>query len=246
MQHVRHALSAALIAAALTVGTAACGSPASQGGAAPKPTASPDPLAGLTAGQIDERAIADLNAATSVRYAGTVTGLGRTVTVAMTLVRGQGCQGSMNWHGKGSLQVVHNGKSVWLLPNDLYYKSKGINSSVLSLISGKWLRLRKTSYLSDVSSFCSLSTVVSELSGQYAKMTKGTVTTVGGQRAVTIHQTGQSGTVYISDTAKPEILKIDAAKQSTAGILTFTDYGAPATITSPPASNTLDGSKYGF
>jgi hypothetical protein len=72
MQHVRHALPTALIAAALATGTAACGSvvPGSAyatGSATPAVT--PDPLARLTADQITRQAMADLNNASSVRYA---------------------------------------------------------------------------------------------------------------------------------------------------------------------------------
>jgi hypothetical protein len=63
MQHVRHALSAIVIAAVIAAGAAACGS-------TPKPAASSDPLARLTAGQITERAIADLREAASVRLTG--------------------------------------------------------------------------------------------------------------------------------------------------------------------------------
>jgi hypothetical protein len=167
------------------------------------------------------------------------------VALALTLVRGHGCQGRISLRGKGALQMVYDGKSIWMLPSDSFYKRQGVNTAVISLLSGKWLKLRKSN-MRDLSSFCSLSGLVSQLGGQYAKMTKGKVTTIDGQRVVAIHQTGYTGTAYISDTAKPEILKLDVAKGSTTGSFTFSDYGVPTTVTPPPASKTLDGSKFGF
>jgi hypothetical protein len=241
MQHVRRALPTVLIAAALAAGTAACGTA--------KPAASPDPLAKLTADQIVNRATANLNQATSVRFAGTVRESGQTITLALTLVRGKGCQGSMGLQGKGTFQIVYNEKTVWMLPSDSFYKSEaGASSAVISLLSGKWLKLGKTSELGDLSSFCSLSSMVSQMNQQPAKVTKGTDTTVDGQRAVTLHQavSSQFGTAYVSDTAKPELLKITAPKGSTTGSITFSGYDAPVTIALPPAGKTLNGSQFGF
>jgi hypothetical protein len=237
MQHVRHALSAAVIAAVVAVGMAACGS-------SPKSTASSDPLAGLTAGQITERALADMNNAASMRFAGSGRDSGKAMALALTLVRGHGCQGSITLQGS-ELRLIDNGKSLWMLPSDAFYKMEGINATAISLVSGKWLKVQK-SYFSGLSYYCSLSDVVHGMTGQYAEMTKGTPTTVDGQRVVTIHQTGYNGTVYISDTAKPEMLELHVTKGSTTGTFTFSDFGEPAIITPPPASKILDGSKLGF
>jgi hypothetical protein len=237
MQHVRRALSAVVIAAALAAGAAACG-------LTPKPTASSDPLAKLTADQITKRAIADLREATSVRMAGTATNSGKVVGLALTLVHGAGCKGSISVRGTG-LRMVYNGKSVWMLPSRSFYKSQGVNATALSLLSGKWLKLPKAN-TKDFSTFCSLGGLVRNMSRHSAKMTKGKVTTFHGQRAVTIHQTGQSGTAYISDTAKPEILELTSTKGSTTGTFTFSDYGVITAIKPPPASKVLKGGKFGF
>jgi hypothetical protein len=237
MQHVRHALPAAIIVAVIAAGTAACGSTA-------KLTVSSDPLAGLTAGQITESAIADLRDATSVRMTGTGTDSGKAFGVAVALVRSGGCKGSISLGGR-KLRLISEGKSVWMLPSDSFYRRQGVSATAISLLSGKWLKVRESA-LNGLSSFCSLRGLVHEMKGQYAKMTRGKVTTFDGQRAVTIHQRGQSGTAYISDTAKPEILKIAVSQGPTTGTFTFRDYGVPTTITPPPARKTLDGSKFGF
>jgi hypothetical protein len=55
----------------------------------------------------------------------------------------------------------------------------------------------------------------------------------------------QHGTAYVTDTAKPEVLGITIGG-SGGGSLTFTYYTTPPAITPPPASESIDGSKYGF
>jgi hypothetical protein len=237
MQHVRHALSAAVIAAVIAAGTAACGS-------SPKSTASSDPLARLTAGKITERALADMNNAASLRFAGSGRSSGKTVALALTLVRGYGCKGSISLQGN-ELRMIYNGKSVWMLPSDAFYKMEGVNPAAISLVSGKWLKVQKSDF-SGLSGFCSLSGLVHGMTGHYGEMTKGTPTTVDGQRVVTIHQAGQSGAAYISDSAKPELLELHVTKGSTTGTFTFSAFGAPVTITPPPAREIFDGSKLGL
>jgi hypothetical protein len=237
LQHVRHALSAAVIAAVIAVGTAACGS-------SPKSAASSDPLARLTAGQITERALADMDNAASLRFAGSGRDSRKTMALALTLVRGHGCKGSIRLQGN-ALRMIDNGKSLWTLPSDGFYRMEGINATAISQVSGKWLKVRK-SHFSGLPDFCSLSDLVCGMTGEYAEMTKGTPTTVDGQRVVTIHQTGQSGAAYISDSAKPELLELRVTKGSTTGTFTFNDFGARVTISPPPARRIFDGSKLGL
>jgi len=57
-----------------------------------------------------------------------------------------------------------------------------------------------------------------------------------------IRATGQPGSEYVTNSASPEIVRLDTSS----GILDFSDYNAPLTLTPPPASETVDGSKYGF
>jgi hypothetical protein len=49
----------------------------------------------------------------------------------------------------------------------------------------------------------------------------------------------------VSDTAKPVIVRI-IDPSADGGTFDFSDYGAVTTVTAPPASQTLDGKKYGF
>jgi hypothetical protein len=141
--------------------------------------------------------------------------------------------------------MIWDMKSVWILPSDSFYEGQGFNATVISRLAGKWLKLGKSA-LNGLASFCSLGHLIREIRGHSAKLTKGAVTTVGGQRAVTIRQAGHSGTVYISDTARSELLELVEVTGSGTATFTFSDYGAAVSVAPPPASKTLDGSKFGF
>ncbi|HEX8008338.1 MAG TPA: hypothetical protein VF482_18150 [Trebonia sp.] len=246
----RTVTAAVIAAAALAAGTAACGSPvpgSAYGMGTATPAVTPDPLAGLTADQITRQTMADLNNASSVRYAGTILESGQHLSVNLTLVRGHGCQGSVGLSGRGSVQMVDNGKFVWMLPNDSFYKSLGVSAAEIPLLSGKWLKVSEKSVLGDLSSACTISNLAGYMSSHDAGMIKGAVTSLDGQRAMIITQTGEPGKVYVSDTARPELLRLSVPKGpgTGTGTITFSDYGLPVTITPPPASKTLNSGELG-
>lgn len=129
LHHARRAVPA-FLAAALAIGAAACGTSASSTGtkaaaATPKPTASRDPLANLTADQIATKALADVKAVTSVDVAGKMADSGQTLTFDLTLVSGKGCQGTLTESKTGSFKLIYLGKKVWIMPDQAFYKNNG-------------------------------------------------------------------------------------------------------------------------
>jgi hypothetical protein len=74
-------------------------------------------------------------------------------------------------------------------------------------------------------------------------MLKGRTTIISGQPALQVKDTADSDSVYVTISARPELLRIDAGRE---GHLDFSRYNAPVTLTLPSAAETIDGSKYGF
>lgn len=74
-------------------------------------------------------------------------------------------------------------------------------------------------------------------------MVKGQATEVSGEPALQLQDTGDSGTLDVSDSAVPRILRLDAGSGQQ---LDFSAYGVPASVTAPPASETLSGAQNGF
>jgi hypothetical protein len=249
---VRRLAPGAFLVTALAVATAACGASgaAPSTGAGLSPQAVSDPLAGWTAQRIVNTAQTDTLAAPYVRVAGNVTSSGQQIAFDLTMVSGTGCQGSVTEHGIGSFEMVSKGETVWVKPDAEFYKNEaGQNPDAQlagSLLAGKYLEDHSGSGLGSLASMCSLRSMLgSASSGGDAGTAKAGTATLDGQRALKLVNAKQHGTAYVTDTAKPEVLQI-AVAGSGGGSLTFTYYTTPPAITTPPASQSIDGSKYGF
>jgi hypothetical protein len=137
------------------------------------------------------------------------------------------------------------GSTVWVKPDNTFWNSFAGSSAqqVIAVLGGKYLKTSSSdSNMADLVKICN----VSELSSTFTSagtVTKGDVTTIGGQRALTLKDS-KGGTLYVTDTSTPRILKVTNPSKSDGGSLTFT-YGA-VTVTAPPASQTVDGSKFGM
>lgn len=251
MYHTRRTTSAILLAAALATGTVACGTQASSTAAKAASTAkaassTKEPLAGLSNSQVATEAIADTEAADSVHITGTVPGSGKKkMNFDLTVVHGKGCKGSIA-QSNSSFQLIYLGKSFWVMPNQAFYESTGgTNSAALSILSGKWLNVTANgSGLGSLSSMCDLNKLLGGFNfSTPGGLIKGATATINGQRSVKLKDTGDTAYMYVSDAAKPEITRI---VDPGSGEFDFTAYDATATITAPPSSKVLDGSKYGF
>jgi hypothetical protein len=244
---------APIVLSSTSLALAACsaatsGSPHPGGGtsASVSAAAAADPLAAMTASQIISKATADLSAASSVRMSGTTLQSG-TITIDLTMGRSK-CFGTISEGSKGSFELIKIGKSFWIKPDHQFWTSSAGASGVgLGLLEGKYIRVSSsTTGMGSFSQLCDPSQLAAQIHSGAAAATKSKTTTVNGQSAVelTVIQQGTTGTAYVSVSATPEFLEIAAPGQ---GRLDFTDYNnAAVTVTPPPASETIDGSKYGF
>jgi hypothetical protein len=239
----RLGLPGVLLCAALTASLTGCGTTSSGTGGGAR-----DPLSGLTGSQIAAKAISDLKVASAVHINGTLNSSGVAVGMDLSLVRVSGCAGTKsekNAKGNvGSFQLVAIGKLVWVKPNRTFWKKAGGSTpAVLRVVSGKYLRVKGTSALGSLSDFCSTTTLAGNFEPISPGLRKGTTATIAGLRALRIMDTADSDSLYVSDTATPEILRIAAGSE---GNLDFSNYGTPVKIAAPPKSETLSGAKYGF
>jgi hypothetical protein len=218
----------AVLSAAILAAVTGCGGSGS----------SADPLAGMTAQQIYARSLDNLKAASSVRLTGSIVTFGGALTMNLTEGPG-GCTGSLGAQGAGSVGVVGIGGKLWIKPDRQYLKSSGVSAALTNLLTGKYLST--TGKSANLATLCGLSRVTSQL-GSGSTFTKGTATTISGQRVLQIKATGQQGSEYVTNSASPQVVRLDTGS----GIMDFSDYNAPLTLTPPPANLTVDGSKYGF
>ncbi len=203
-------------------------------------------LASLTGGQIVKKALADTESANSVHITVTATDSGKKLDYDLAVAPGKGCLGSMTETKSGSFKLIELGQTVWILPDRTFWEQNGgSDPATLNLLSGKWME-EKTSQsgLGSVAQVCTLSTLLSGFAPLPAHLPEKTVT-VSGQRVVRFADSNDPGYLDISDTAKPVLLAANDPNSS-GGLIGFSDYNTPLTITAPPASQTLEGSKYGL
>jgi hypothetical protein len=245
---IHRALRSVVLAAALVSTATACGSlraataKSTATAKAPAGSAASNPLAGLSADQITSKAIADSEAAATVRISGRVADSGTTIGMNLGIVRGRGCAGSMSISGEGSFLILKIGKTLWFKPDNAFWMHAGARSPAeLQLVSGK---IPKTTSTSGVGAFAALCDVKQLMGGSSTTgLVKGSATTISGQSALQLTDTAHSGTIDVSVSADPELLRLFAPGSAD---LDFTGYGAPVALTPPPASEIIDGTKYGF
>jgi len=237
---MRFCIGRRLLAAAIMCATVGAGL---AGFATASASTSGSPLSGLSADQIATKAVANLKSASSVHVTGAVTSSGETVGLDLTLVRAQGCTGTMAVTGTGSFQLTAIGSQVWIKPDQQFWKNEGATAAVLNVVSGKYLKVTATSRFGSLREFCQPSQLAGSFGSPKAGLVKGATTTINGQQALQIKQTGQSASLFVSDTATPQILRLSGGSQ---GTIDFSDYNSPVTLTAPSAADTLDGAKYGF
>jgi len=251
----RRGVAAALAGAAILGGAAACsssGSPVASSSSATSGTASSasaqggGALSGLSADQIASRATADLKVVSSVHVKGSVKSSGQNIALNLTLGT-QGCTGKMGISGEGSFVLLKIGQTLWIKPDDTFWNhaAGSAGAGVIDLLSGKYIKPSSSgSSLASIGDLCNPAKFAKSFGSNMTGMVKGTTTTIAGQPALQIKDSGDPASAYVTVDAKPEFLRLDGGGGN--GKLDFTNYNAPLHLTPPPAADTLDGAKYGF
>jgi ribosomal protein S8E len=209
---------------------------------------STDPLSGMSASQVVGKAVSDLKSEPHFSISGKINSDGQNLGLALGYKSPSPseCQGTIGLDNKGSFGVVSIGDAVWVKPDNAFWKAFAGSSAqqAIAVLGGKYLKTSSSDpNMADMVKICN----VNELSSMFANtgtVTKGAVTTIDGQRALALKDSKEGGTLYVTDTSAPRILQVTNPSKSDGGSLTFT-YDT-VTVTAPPASETVDGSKYGM
>ncbi|WP_370192020.1 hypothetical protein [Streptacidiphilus sp. MAP5-52] len=229
--------------------TAACGTTTTTT-AASAPTSrstapTEDPLASLSGPTIVAKAYTDLGTAASVHIVSNTGDGGQGSNVNLQIVLGKGCSGTVNWPGTGSIQLVVIGTQMWMKPDAAYWKTEG--NAVPASVHGKYL-LGSTanSRLAPVAGYCTMTKTMAAGKSDLSGMTKGTPTTVNGQKALNISDAKSTWSLIVSDTATPEILEVLQTVGAESGSSELDHYNVPVILTPPPSSQVVDGTAYGM
>lgn len=256
----RNVVAASLVCAALVGGVTGCGGDKSDDaviGSKPKPSVSASTTAAtgldaLTAQQISDKAEAALKSLTSVKV--DVSGIsdGKPLQLKAAMSKGGECAGAMS-QDKSTMQFIGTHHTSYIKANDTFWRDAGgkDGKAMVELLHGKWMKVPGDAAKDkDLQSFCDLDSFLREMSSDDdgGAFTKGAPTTIDGQQVVTIVQKKagdpETTTIYVAAQGEPYPLKIVAEGGKEPHKATFGDFNKPVKAVAPPASQTVDISKF--
>ncbi|NNN37079.1 hypothetical protein HLK59_43400 [Streptomyces sp. S3(2020)] len=225
-------------------GKARTSSPSSSAGTAK------EPFAGLTGGEIADRAVEATTGASSLRMKGDVPddGSGGTIEIDMALNKQGECAGTMSVGGQGKADLIKVGDTVYMKYDEAFLRaqSKGEKKSdvdaAVALLAGKWTKMSaKGEDAKDIAGFCDLDTVLGDADDVDSDALRGKTTTVDGTPAIVLQERDgkERYTLYVATEGKPYLLRVDSASASDPGTLTFSEYDEPVPARKP-AGEILD------
>ena len=165
-------------ALALTAAAAACLAVAGCGGSG---GGGSDPLSGMSAKQVVDKAVSDLKSASSFTMAGDVNQSGEALGVNLGDVKGKGCAGTVTEGGKGSIALVVIGSTAWIKPSDKFLESSAGSqaAAAIALLKGRYLEgSTSNSNVASLTAVCDVNQMTTSFT-QTGTLTKGKVTTAG-------------------------------------------------------------------
>jgi hypothetical protein len=183
------------------------------------------------------RAAAD--SAQSAHVSGTVPSSTGTITLDLHLLAGKGGQGSMSRSGL-TFQVIDVGQTVYISGDKSFWEHFG-GAQAAQLLVGKWLKAPGAGgQFAAFASLTDLKKLVDALltTKSGTPLTKGSITTVNGQQAITLTDPAKGGTAYIAATGAPYPLQITKTANGNSGKIVFDQWNQPVSV-SPP-SNAID------
>ncbi|MBJ7904935.1 hypothetical protein ABZW47_17095 [Streptomyces sp. NPDC004549] len=237
----RTALAAVCLATAAAAGLTGCLSGAD--------TAPKGPFAGLSGGQIADRAMKTTTKATTLRMRGTVTDGGDDIKIDMALSKKGECAGTMGMGGKGSADLIKSGDTIYMKYNEAFLRDQGKGESkadtdaVVNMMADKWTKMAATGKdAKDIAGFCDLDTVLAGAVDVNSDATRGKTTTIDGTPAITLHEKDGKDryTLYVATKGKPYLLRVDSSAGAKEPVhLSFLDYEKPVEA-KKPAGKILD------
>jgi hypothetical protein len=205
-------------------------------------------LTGTAANALIAKALADTQEASSFRVeaqgVGTGTG-GQTVSFDLTLVKHKGCEGMIAVSKTETFQIVETRRYVWIQASNAFYASLHLNKAAIALVADKYIKVKSTdSQITSLAKICTFSGLFGSLRNPTGTSYVATPTTYNGQPVYAISEKGKPGYAYLSNTAKPLLLKLAASKSS--GAVTFAGYNETRSIAAPSDAESIDGTALGI
>ncbi|MGV9879018.1 hypothetical protein [Streptomyces sp. NPDC003006] len=254
--HLRHhlrlrrtAIAAVCLATAATAGLTACGGESGDKAAKPK-----GPFAGMSGGEIADKAVEATSGAKSLSIKGVIPdGEAGLLSMDMALDTKGKCVGTMGVDNEGSIDLVIPGKVVYMKYDEKFLRaqSKGEPAAdvqaAVDMLANRWAKTKATSAdAKEIAGFCDLDALLADFKGVNSAARRGGTTTVDGTPAIKLTESNgkDKATIYVATEGKPYLLRVDTKTDGKPESLTFGDYDKPVKAT-PPTGDVLDLDKLG-
>ncbi|MEV5317220.1 hypothetical protein AB0K92_06000 [Streptomyces sp. NPDC052687] len=234
----RTTLAALCLAAATTVGLTGC--LPGQDTADDKPKG---PFAGLTGGEIADRAVKATTGASSLRMAGEVPDeeSGGTIRFDVAVNTEGECAGTFGT-GEGKADLIRTGGTLYMRYDEAFLRAQAEGEpeaetdAVVDMMAGKWTKMAATgSDAEAMAEFCDLDRLLGDADDVKSDATRGRTTTVDGTPAIVLHEKDgkERYTLYVATEGEPYLLRLDTKSAGAGDSLVFSDYGKPVPAKKP-------------
>ncbi|WP_268220060.1 hypothetical protein [Streptomyces sp. EMB24] len=203
-----------------------------------------EPFAGLSGGEITERAVAATTGAPSLRFTGEIPDeeSGGTLRLDLALDKKGDCAGTLGMGDEGEVELVKTGDTLYAKYDEAFMRAQSEGEpqadvdAVVEMLAGTWTKMSAAGAdAEDVAGFCDLDEVLGGAKDGSSDATRGQATTLDGTEALTLtEQDGEDRyTFYVATEGEPYLLRLESTSAADSGSVTFTDFGKPVPAEKP-------------
>lgn len=175
-----------------------------------------------------------IQTAMSVHVSGQLNSGGKSIKLDLTIASGKGAKGNLSQNGL-SFQLIAVGQSVYINGSPGFWQQFG-GTAAATLLQGKWLKASSSSpSFASLGSLTNLKTFAAGLLTGHGTLTKGSTSTVNGQKVIALKDTAKDSVLYVATTGKPYPIEI-AKGSNNAQHVDFGQYNASVSLTAPAKS----------
>ncbi len=191
---------------------------------------SPDAIVSAATG-----AISKVN---SVHVSGAIANGAAQTMLDLSLVNGKGGQGSVSQGGL-SFKLVALNQQLYISGSPTFWRQFG-GANAAQQLSGKWLKAPASGQFAALAALVDARALFGQLLANHGTLTKGSTTTLRGQKVIPVTDTGKGGTLYVATTGKPYPIEI-VKNGGQGGRVEFDRFNQPVSLSAPP--NAIDVSQ---
>lgn len=213
-----------------------CGSSGGAGSSSSSSSSSGNGVASKTPSQILAAAKAAADSASSVHVSGSIVSGNSPITLNLELLAGKGGRGQISENGL-SFNLIQVDGTAYISGSPAFYSHFG-GPAAAQLLEGKWLKAPSSNGdFSTLGSLTNLSQLLDTALEDHGKLAKGVLTTVDGQKVLSVTDVSHGGTLFVATTGKPYPIEITKSGKAGGKIL-FDRWNAPVALAAP--KNSID------